>query len=123
VNPFRTSIHSRSIFKTRQQPLHRLKLFGRQRIPQLIQHRQFLLGSKSCWLSYFGFLAIRPVFPILIFVRTPAIPTAPKTASPSTKLSSTPDDLNDWSLHLTLDVEKSNEARSLYHDLEFIAPI
>jgi hypothetical protein len=67
-------------FQTRQQPLHRLKLFGRQRIPQLIQHRQFLLGSKSCWLSYFGFLAIRPVFPILIFVRTPARPTAPKTA-------------------------------------------
>ncbi len=34
-----------------------------------------------------------------------------------------PDDLNDWSLHLTLDLEKSNEARTPVLHLEAIAPI
>jgi len=34
-----------------------------------------------------------------------------------------PDDLNDWSLHLTLDPEKSNEARTPVLHLESIAPI
>jgi hypothetical protein len=34
-----------------------------------------------------------------------------------------PDDLNDWSLHLTLDPEKSNEARTPVLHLEAIAPI
>ena len=34
-----------------------------------------------------------------------------------------PDDLNDWSLHLTLDLEKSNEARTPVLQLEAIAPI
>jgi hypothetical protein len=34
-----------------------------------------------------------------------------------------PDDLNDWSLHLTLDAEKSNEARTPVLHLEAIAPI
>ncbi len=34
-----------------------------------------------------------------------------------------PDDLNDWSLHLTLDPEKSNEARTPVLHLESISPI
>jgi hypothetical protein len=34
-----------------------------------------------------------------------------------------PDDLNDWSLHLTLDIEKSNEARTPVLHLESIASI
>jgi Domain of unknown function (DUF3516) len=34
-----------------------------------------------------------------------------------------PDDLNDWSLHLTLDLEKSNEARTPVLHLESISPI
>ncbi len=34
-----------------------------------------------------------------------------------------PDDLNDWSLHLTLDLEKSNERRTPVLRLESIAPI
>ena len=34
-----------------------------------------------------------------------------------------PDDLNDWSLHLTLDLEKSNEQRTPVIHLESIAPI
>ena len=34
-----------------------------------------------------------------------------------------PDDLNDWSLHLTLDLEKSNEARTPVLHLESIDPI
>jgi hypothetical protein len=32
-------------------------------------------------------------------------------------------DLNDWSLHLTLDLEKSNEARTPVLHLESISPI
>jgi hypothetical protein len=34
-----------------------------------------------------------------------------------------PDDLNDWSVHLTLDLEKSNKARTPVLHLESIAPI
>jgi hypothetical protein len=34
-----------------------------------------------------------------------------------------PDDLNDWAIHLTLDLEKSNEARTPVLHLESIAPI
>jgi hypothetical protein len=34
-----------------------------------------------------------------------------------------PDDLNDWSIHLTLDPEKSNEARTPVLHLESLAPI
>ncbi len=34
-----------------------------------------------------------------------------------------PDDLNDWCLHLTLDTEKSNEARTPVLHLESIAPL
>ncbi|HEX7260485.1 MAG TPA: DUF3516 domain-containing protein, partial [Luteolibacter sp.] len=34
-----------------------------------------------------------------------------------------PDDLNDWSIHLTLDLEKSNDARTPVLYLESIAPI
>jgi hypothetical protein len=34
-----------------------------------------------------------------------------------------PDDLNDWSIHLTLDLEKSNEARTPVLHLESLAPI
>ena len=34
-----------------------------------------------------------------------------------------PDDLNDWSIHLTLDLEKSNEARTPDLHLESIALI
>jgi hypothetical protein len=38
-------------------------------------------------------------------------------------LNSNPDDLNDWSLHLTLDLEKSNEARTPVLQLESIASV
>jgi hypothetical protein len=34
-----------------------------------------------------------------------------------------PDDLNDWAIHLTLDLEKSNETRTPILHLESIAPI
>jgi hypothetical protein len=34
-----------------------------------------------------------------------------------------PDDLNDWSLYLTLDIEKSNEARTPVLHLESIGPV
>ena len=34
-----------------------------------------------------------------------------------------PDDLNDWSLHLTLDIEKSNERRTPVLRLESLTPI
>ena len=34
-----------------------------------------------------------------------------------------PDDINDWSIHLTLDLEKSNEAKTPVLHLESIAPI
>jgi hypothetical protein len=33
-----------------------------------------------------------------------------------------PDDLNDWSLHLTLDLEKYNETRTTIFHLESVAP-
>jgi hypothetical protein len=34
-----------------------------------------------------------------------------------------PDDFNDWHIHLTLDLEKSNEAKTPVLHLECIAPI
>jgi hypothetical protein len=33
-----------------------------------------------------------------------------------------PDDLNDWSLHLTLDLEKYNKTRTPIFHLESVAP-
>ena len=57
---------------------------------------------------------------IAAFRALPATPTCPKRGL---RIHQTLIDPDDWSLHLTLDLEKSNEARTPVLQLESIATI